>query len=79
MELCLIGICNIIIIRYGSSHTDKEYLVDISRAAQEMREGTLAKDLDIGKYYSTRINEENHSDSLGSRILRVVGELLPRP
>lgn len=50
MELCLIGICNIIIIRYGSSHTDKEYLVDVSRAAQEMREGTLAKDLDIAKY-----------------------------
>lgn len=50
MELCLIGICNIIIIRYGSSYTDKEYLVDVSRAAQEMREGTLAKDLDIGKY-----------------------------
>lgn len=52
MELCLIGICNIIIIRYGSSHTDKEYLVDVSRAAQEMREGTAAKDLDIGKYNS---------------------------
>ena len=50
MELCLIGICNIIIIRYGSGHTDKEYLVDVSRAAQEMREGTLAKDLDIAKY-----------------------------
>ena len=50
LELCLIGICNIIIIRYGSSYTDKEYLVDVSRAAQEMREGTEAKDLDIGKY-----------------------------
>ena len=52
MELCLIGICNIVIIRYGFRQSYKEYLVDVSRAAQEMREGTAAKDLDIGKYSS---------------------------
>ena len=52
MELCLIGICNFVITGYDSHRAQKEYLVDVSRAAQDMREGTLAKDLDMGKYNS---------------------------
>lgn len=52
MELCLIGICNFVIAGYDSHRAQKEYLVDVSRAAQDMREGTLAKDLDMGKYNS---------------------------
>lgn len=52
MELCLIGICNFVITGYGSHRAQKEYLVDVSRAAQDMREGTSAKDLDMGKYNS---------------------------
>ena len=52
MELCLIGICNFVITGYDSHRAQKEYLVDVSRAAQDMREGTLVKDLDMGKYNS---------------------------
>ena len=52
MELCLIGICNFVITGYDSQRAQKEYLVDVSRAAQDMREGTSAKDLDMGKYNS---------------------------
>lgn len=52
MELCLIGICNFIIIGYDSHRAQKEYLVDVSRAAQEMREGTSVKDLDMREYNS---------------------------
>lgn len=52
MELCLIGICNFVIAGYDTHRAQKEYLVDVSRAAQEMREGTLAKDLDMEKYNS---------------------------
>ncbi len=52
MELCLIGICNFVIAGYDSHRAQKEYLVDVSRAAQDMREGISAKDLDMGKYNS---------------------------
>lgn len=52
MELCLIGICNFIVAGYDSQRAQKEYLVDVSRAAQEMREGASAKDLDMREYNS---------------------------
>lgn len=52
MELCLIGICNFVIAGYDSHRAQKEYLVDVSRAAQDMRGGISAKDLDMGKYNS---------------------------
>ena len=52
LELCLIGICNFVIAGYDSHRAQKEYLVDVSRAAQDMREGISAKDLDMGKYNS---------------------------
>lgn len=52
MELCLIGICDFVIAGYDSHRAQKEYLVDVSRAAQDMREGISAKDLDMGKYNS---------------------------
>lgn len=71
MELCLIGICNFIIAGYDSHRAQKEYLVDVSRAAQEMREGTSVKDLDMRDYNSLLSVQIFDSDEVCNEEYRI--------
>ena len=52
LELCLIGIGNGIGMQIVSHNSNKEYLVEVSRAARELREGTAVNELDLSKYES---------------------------
>ena len=52
LELCLILLGNLIRIRTNTEEKSKKYLVDVSRVAQEMRDGISLNDLDFSKYDS---------------------------
>lgn len=52
LELCLILLGNLIRIRTNTEGKSKKYLVDVSRVAQEMRDGISLNDLDFSKYDS---------------------------
>lgn len=51
-EIILIIISNIVVVRYCDNASLSNYKVDISRAANEMREGKSPADIDIDKYES---------------------------
>lgn len=60
IELLVILGCNVVLQRAQGSETDKSCLVEIKRAADELKAGTALEDIDLGKYKSIlKISEFN--------------------
>lgn len=50
LEIVLILGCNVLLLQKGRTSEDKTYLVDIKRAAEQLREGKAEREIDLANY-----------------------------